>query len=180
MTTTVRITRTLGANSAFAAKVKAAAEPQVRRQLEELSAIAKEEFNNIVSAEFSNDRAPERRRTGRHLLGSARVVISGSTFPLQVTISSLAEGAKVASLDKGSRPHIIQGNPYLYFPAAKQGAYSPRRQAVATAQSRNKAGFRTIKAASVNHPGTAAHHFLERALERAVQRVYRQALNLGR
>lgn len=186
MAAAARITRPLGPNSAFmkAARHKGAAE--TARRLNNVAKRAEQIFDEIVQSELVNDRAADRRKTGRHLLGSANAQVEwdGVEFPVVLSLGSLAESAKVNSLNHGSKAHTITGNPWLVFPVASRGAPKGQgagvRVARAAAYGRQRKGSPTVRTNSVNHPGTKAYYFIERALERAVEEAYQKSLRLRR
>lgn len=196
-----RVTRTLTTNSTFARAVKKAGAAKMQARLDAVARSAEAAFDDIVRHEFVNDRSPDRRRTGRHLLGSSQATVVGTEFPLQIVIKSVAEGKKVGALNSGSPPHTITGNPWLVFPAgtkAAAGASAVVPSAQALRSTGGKAAFssgygqfrkgsaktanrgRTVRTHSVQHPGTAGHFFLQRALERAVQEAFGKSVRLRR
>lgn len=182
-----RVTRPLGRNSAFMADVHGAVAHKTAIKLDGVADQAVVEANRITAAELVNDRSPDRRKTGRHLLGSfnCRVVWDGVGFPVELSMGSTAEGKKLGAINYGSPPHTIEGNPLLVFPVAERFAgRTMRPQPVgvrpgrAKAYTRNKAGRATVATKVVNHPGNKPHFILERALERAVQGAYHVAVRL--
>lgn len=185
------VTRGLGANSAFIRQVRKQAASVTERKMQAIAQDAERRADEIVQKEYVTDRPSERRRPGRHLLGSfhAEVEWNGQDFPVAVTLRSSAPMIKVNSLNFGSDPHAIQGNPKLSFPntqvASGSFAHVPSAarfaQAYGTQRKKGKkGGVANVVVKKVQHPGTGAGFFLQRALEAAVQAAYRQAINLKR
>lgn len=186
----VHVTRSLSQNSAFGRQISQASSRKVAAQMETMRRSAEAEFDEIVGGAYANDRDPSRRRHGQHLLGSSscEVIWDGSDFPVSLSISSSAPSAKVNSLNFGSAPHGIDGNPWLVFPAVAKGASN-----LSAARGRNRSaktragnsvgrgtGRRTVRTTHVDHPGTEPKYFMESALERVVERFYGQAVRLAR
>lgn len=170
----VRVERGLSVNSQFMKAARKRGAAVTEKRLRGLAQVAEQAFDEIVGEDFVNDRSADRRRPGRHLLGSSVCTVEGGgDFPMKLVLKSLAPSVKVNSLNYGAKPHEIRGSPFLYFPAASQSAKFPGRQAAYT---RNRAGARAggrrIRTPQVDHPGNEPHNFLERALERAVEREY--------
>lgn len=196
----VRVTRSISGNSTFAQQVKKVASAKTFPKMRKVADAAVREADSIVADEFVNDRPPERRRSGRHLLGSFKADTdwNGRDFPVTVTLRSSAPGVKLNSLNNGSRPHTIPGNPKLSFPKGPANPVSgserfvPQPQRFARAYGTQRPGnreatkrqftngVRNTVVDKVNHPGTKPSYFLERAIERAVQATYGQAVKMKR
>lgn len=194
------VTRGLGANSSFARQVARSAAKKSVPILRSVAENAERFADDIISDEYATGRSPERRRSGRTLLGSFVAEVEGTEFPLNIRLRSTAPRVKVHSLNYGSQPHAIQGNPKLSFPNTKVAggslvhvpsparfAQAYGRQRIGKAPGRSTArsplrpgGVKNVVVDSVQHPGTGASHFLERALERAVQAAYSQAVKASR
>lgn len=180
-----RVTRGLGASSAFADAIKDAAEPEILRLMQEVADEAVRRADAIVEAEFNNGRSPDRRHAGPHLLGNfvGKVERSGGGGLIgTIVLRSKAAGVKVNSLNSGSQPHDI-GRPgqWLSFPAGVLGgqfkgnaAYFKKRKA------HGSDGRRVAVRGPVSHPGTRASHFMERALEQAVRDRLRTPVSIPR
>lgn len=181
-----RVTRTLAANSAFKRDINQVVAAETARRFAEVGRLAEQEFDRIVTAEFVNDRPPDRRRTGRHLLGSsnARVLWDGVGFPVTISLGSTAEGKKLGALNYGSPPHAITGN--LVFPVAERiaggigpKALKPKASRIRAAYGKGNATY-YVRTQEVRHPGNKPHHMLERALESAVRKTYRRSVVIAR
>lgn len=182
-----RVTRGLGVGSAFADACMRAAEPEVRQLLEETAADAVRRCDAIVSAEFNNGREEDRSRGGIKLLGSftGKVEMSpaGGRLIGNIVLGSRAKGVKVNSLNSGSQAHQIapKNGDWLSFPAGQLGgqykgnaAYFKKRKA------HGQDGRRVAVKGPVQHPGTRASHFMERALEQAVRGRLRTSVTIPR
>lgn len=177
-----RVTRKLSANSQFGRDVAHILAREAAHKFADVARLAEQEADRIVAAEFVNDRSPDRRRTGRHLLGSfnAHVEWDGQGFPVSISLGSTAEGKKLGSLNYGSPAHSITGA--LVFPVAERltaGATStlkPKARRIQAAYGKGSKGAQYVRTSEVNHPGTKAKHFMERALESAVRKTYGQAV----
>lgn len=185
----VRITRSISGNAAFGKQVENAVAEQTARRLLEVAADAERRTNDIVKAELVNDRSPDRRRHGAHLLGSFRckvVLGPGGGFPMQLVMTSIAPGGAVNAQESGAKPHKIPGP--VVFPVAQRwggkgapAGHSPQAQRHAAAYGKNAAGNnRTVEAPFVMHPGNRPIGMMKRGLEAAVQAAYHQALVVRR
>lgn len=170
----------LGTNSAFARQVETQVARKTRAQLDRVAAQVVEATNNIVAKEFVNDRSPERRRPGRHLLGSfvCDVEWDGHSFPIRLRLRSLAPGVKVNSLNSGSREHVISAAPgqRLRFPK------TPYRAGVPNAYRYQQAhgSGRWTRVEAVNHPGTIDKQFMERGMAYGVRVGYGKVVTVRR
>lgn len=180
----VRITRSLSRSSAFGQQVLEQVAAVTARRLIQVAADAEKRTNDIVKDEFVNDRAPDRRRAGAHLLGSfrCRIIHNNNGFPIKLVMTSIAPGAKVNSLEGGAKPHVIPGP--VVFPVAERwaknkfgfGNVQPKANKFGAAYAKNAKGGKTVRAPAVRHPGVGAHHMMARGLEGAVQAAYHQAV----
>lgn len=176
---TVRVTRSLSQNSAFGREIANLTAKQTAKRFQQVADLAVQNANAIVSAELVNDRPPDRRKTGRHLLGSfvGKVIWNGSGFPVVVQLSSLAESGKVASIEKGAKPHdIVAKSGFLVFPVAQR--FGPGKKGSSGKFSAAYAKGTTILTPAVRHPGNKAYAPMRRGLERAVQQVYHRSITL--
>lgn len=186
----VRVTRSLAGNSAFAAQVEAATAKKAAKMLQRAADLAVIEANKIIAAEFVNDRDPDRRRHGAHLLGSISVDVEwdGRTFPITLVARSSAPKAKVGALEKGAPPHTITAvnTDRLAFPSNQRGLSVVSIIAAGKTAARHNAHGpfgnkpnqrgKLARPVSVNHPGNQhPRHFMERALNRAVRKVLASA-----
>lgn len=187
----VRVTRSLNSNSSFAQQVSAAAAKKAAKKMETVRKDAEAEIRKIITAEFVNDRPPERRKHGVHLLNSISVemVWDGRNFPIHLVARSKAPKGAVAAQEFGSKPHVIfskSGKP-LAFPSTKGAATeigrggsvvrlenSTRPTSRGRAQAYGGTG-RLARPMRVMHPGTKPHHFLRRGLELAVKKHLKSA-----
>lgn len=153
----IRITRTLTENSAFAASLMEAAAEVMEAELHVLGALAVERTNELVSEEL-NYGSPNsgKRKPGRHLEGSFDYRIEGDEFPFVVEVYSKADPEKVEALEHGSPPHEIAAVrfPNLQFP-------------------HSQTGYR-VRVPRVWHPGTQPGNFMRRGLNSAVERTLRR------
>lgn len=183
----VRITRSLAGNSAFAAQVEAATAKKAAKMLQRAADLAVVEANKIIAAEFVNDRDPDRRRHGAHLLNSISVDVEwdGRSFPILLTARSSAPKAKVGALEKGAPPHEITAvnTDRLAFPSNQRGiAKDASARSIARANAYGPFGStpkqkgKLARPVSVWHPGNQhPRHFMQRALDRAVETVLASA-----
>lgn len=134
----VRVSQTLAGSSAFAAAVSRQVARKLAARLDQVGLDAVRRCDAIVAAELVNDRPANRRRGGRHLLGSFRheVIWNGSTFPVSIRLFSLASPVKVNAMESGADPHPISAinGPTLVFPGfnAKSGKGLARRRSSAS------------------------------------------------
>lgn len=185
-----RITAGIASSASFERQVKRIVAAKSLPKLERVVSVAQTEFDRIVAAEFVNDRSPDRRRGGRHLLGSSYGKVQANTTSGKigtVEFGSNAPGKKLGALNYGSPPHSIDGD--LVFPVAQRWSKGGRKARVITKQTftprqnaylKNGAGSKTVSTDHVDHPGNAPHYMLQRALEFAVRSVFRQTINLKR
>lgn len=169
--------RNLNGTSAFAIKARRQGAKRLAAQLEKVGERAVSIADEITRAEFITDRPADRRKGGRHLLGSYRhrVVWDGVDFPVRLELFSLADPAKVNALESGADPHTITpvNAVWLVFPKAGgrttsigalgdikfSGVRQPRQAYGGGAKARVK---------EVHHPGNLPHNMMRRALDRAV------------
>ena len=144
------------------------------------------EVESIIRDEFNNSRTGFLSKGDTKLLGSIRADVSNTgSFPVVVSVWSEADEAKVASLERGARPHPIPkvvGDTFLYFPSARIG----RGKAAGVGRSRGKGvlgpgsirggtGSRggvsnqVAKVSQVNHPGNRPFRFMRQGLNRAIR-----------
>lgn len=175
----VEIRQTVGGNSAFAQKVAADSARLTRKRLDSMSEEVVTEVNSIISQRMVTDRDPSRRKAyQRHLLGSIVCDVEGTSFPIELVVHSLAEQAKVASLEEGATQHFIQGDPFLYFPATRAVAKRNPSGRPGTYGKRGRAkgsGVRMVKLEETWHPGNIGYHFMRDGLRRVVERRLRSA-----
>lgn len=184
-----RVIRGLGNNSAFARQVETLSARKAKPILDAVARQAVIEFDAIVREDFVNDRPAHRRRTGRHLLGSsnARVLPGDGRSIAKISLGSTAEGKKLGALNYGSPEHGIDGSP-LAFPVAEKWNKGGRNKTKVTPMKftgRQSAylptrGGNTVVVDHVDHPGNAPHYMMERALERAVEKVLHQRVAIKR
>lgn len=179
--------RNLGSNSAFAKAIEEASEPQIFQLMDEVAREAETRADEIVAAEFNNGRSPDRRRAGPHLLGNFVGSVDrtpGGRVIGTITLRSRAAGVKVAALNYGSNAHAIGADGrWLKFPRSDLGgqykrssSYFAKRQSLGA-----KGGGRNVNVRGpIEHPGTVASHFLERALEQAVRTRLRTPVTIPR
>lgn len=169
MVTAVRVTRglTLGTTGGLAAQINKQIEVEARK----VGVAAVNRVNQIVEREFHAARTTTSRRPGRHLLGSftADVKLTSGPYPVVITLRSTAPAVKVNVLNNGSAPHEIGADGRrIAFPSAA-GTTSPRT-----------GDKRLVRRGPIQHPGTQAHWFMQRALEQAVAEVYRKTVRIPR
>jgi hypothetical protein len=180
----IRVARNLNASSAFAEKLKRQGAKRLARRLEQIGADAVRRCDVIVSAELVNDRLPERRRGGRHLLGSFRyeVVWDNVSFPVSLRLYSLANPAKVNAMESGADPHRIAAvnATFLSFPrggrSSTVGILGDTKLSTSRGRPQIRQGYRgrstgtaMTRLKSVEHPGNLPHSMMERALNAAVE-----------
>ena len=185
----VRVSQTLAGSSAFAAAVSRQVARKLAARLDQVGLDAVRRCDAIVAAELVNDRPANRRRGGRHLLGSFRheVIWNGSTFPVSIRLFSLASPVKVNAMESGADPHPINAinGPTLVFPGfnlkSGKGAaastfvgqlgdtkFSSVRGTSQIRQAYGNAGV-LARPKKVDHPGNLPHSMMERALKAAVE-----------
>lgn len=171
-------TARLGTRSNF---VKAAREFSAAKTAETLATLAKEvdrEFDSIVSSEFTTVADPSKRRSPgtRKLRGSSRTVVewNGVDFPvdIKIKIDDQRQAVKVYSLNYGHKAFTQHGNPKLAFPGAEAGKFTARGF-VKRKGAGSRGGSGSVVVDSVEQPKTQGKHFMERAIKRAVGRVYK-------
>lgn len=163
MPASVRVSRALSPNSNVMRQVRELGARKIHAVAEQTARAAVKRADSIVSGLYDNHREPSRRRGNRrHLLGSfvGEVTSPRGEFPVVVRLRSLAPGVKVNSLNNGSKIHTITAKkgPFLVFPT----------------------DTKWVRAKSVTHPGTKGDHFMEQAMEEAVQATYHKAVRLPR
>jgi len=183
----LRIQRNPAAEAAFAAKVKRQGARRLAEKLERVGADAVRRTDDIVRAELVNDRIPERRRGGRHLLGSFRyrVLWDGVTFPVTLEMYSLANPAKVNAMESGAKAHRIYANNALFltFPrgdrSSSLGSLGDTRLSTSRGRPQIRQGYRgratgaaMVAVGMVNHPGNLPHNMMERGLNGAVEAAF--------
>lgn len=171
------VVRTLGANSAFARKVRAVALTKIAEHCQPIADDAVQRADQIVSELYDIGRSGYRSKGGVSLHGSFRGrVESGGDFPVKIFLESVADEAKVMSLERGSVEHDIIGSPNLVFersePFSQTSGSKKRRR---TEQSPTGG---LVRQPAVHHPGTKAGRFMEQALASAVQARLRLARGL--
>lgn len=133
-----------------------------------------EEVVDIVEYYFVNDRPPSRRKTNQtKLINSFRGFVRGTRGELPVdAVLGLKPGAnekKVAALEHGSSPHIIQGDPWLAWPrdVTEEGTLEnlPARSRIRNAIGTGPRSFFATRN-PVYHPGNAAYGFMAQARQR--------------
>lgn len=169
------ITHSLRNDSAFARELQKAAAGEMASKVNAigLDAVRRTEAN--IAADFVNDRIPQRRKPGRHLLGSIRhrLIWDGVNFPIRLEIYSLATPAKVNSLEFGAAGHTIAGSlVFPYTPAGQRGTGNQAKKPYGPLFTGTKNKF--IKTPSVKHPGTQNSRpdgwkFMRRGLDAAVE-----------
>lgn len=178
---TVRVSRGLSPNSNVMRQIRAQGAKQIHEVGLRAAHEAVKRADALVLKLYVNDRPPERRRHGRHLLGSfvGEVTSPSGVFPVVVRLRSLAPGVKVNSLNNGSRAHTITAKnaPFLVFPTSGAPATQKFGRHVYGTQAK---GGKFARHKSVQHPGTKGDHFLEQALEQAVQATYHKAVHIPR
>lgn len=190
-----RITGDLGPNSALARSIKAATVRQTTKLLEGMAEEIRKEANNNIEEDLITDRAGWRRKKGaRHLKGSIVVTVDDDgTFPLTLSVTSLAERHKVGALEYGSPSHWIFGNPLLKFPSnqtsrGKRDAFgrtygdapstvsNPRRVSAYGNKPVGKKSQLLTVTTHVHHPGhQPGYGFMRKALETVIKRRLRNA-----
>lgn len=124
-----------------------------------------DEVRVAIGDALIEDRAPHRRKKGATaLINSFEGVVDDAGTPhvsARLTTKRGVSAAKVASLELGSSPHAIEGDPHLWFP-------DPRRDRSPAWYAFGPNNFRTPL---VGHPGNRAYGFMEEARERTLQRV---------
>lgn len=183
----LRIQRNPAAEAAFAAKVKRQGARRLAEKLERVGADAVRRTDDIVRAELVNDRIPERRRGGRHLLGSFRyrVLWDGVTFPVTLEMYSLANPAKVNAMESGADAHAIRAvsTRFLTFPRGGRSSFpglsgdtrlSTTRgpEQIRQAYRGRTKGSAMARAKEVRHPGSLPHNMMERGLNEAVEAAF--------
>jgi len=177
----VRVVQSVTARNALGKKIAGAGAAKLYREANAIGADAVKRCNAIVAAEMVNDRIPERRRPGRHLLGSFQYEIVGDPahLPVSIRVFSSANPAKVNALMSGAKPHRITANEaFLVFPRGNASTsisadgvptFSTRRGKGQVHQAYTGKGKSMTKVQSVNHPGNAPHHVMQRALTAAAK-----------
>lgn len=136
-----------------------------------------EEVQDIIEFYFVTDRPPERRKPNTiKLINSFEGHVNGVRGHLPVdAVLGLKRGVnekKVAALEHGSPPHLIQGNPWLAWPrdVTEEGTLSnlTARSRVRNAYGRPGRGGNKFFATRnpVPHPGNAAYNFMAQARQR--------------
>lgn len=161
---TVRVSRALSPNSNVMRQVREQGARKIHAVAEQTARAAVRRADAIVSGLYDNHREPSRRRGNRrHLLGSfvGEVTSPRGVFPVVVRLRSLAPGVKVNSLNNGSRAHDITAKnaPFLVFPVK---------------------GTKWVRTKTVHHEERQGDHFMEQAMEEAVQATYHKAIRLPR
>lgn len=177
MTVKVTAARTVSLNSSFARELRAAGMIKVAEQAQAIAQDAVDETNKIVTKEYVVDRPPNRRKGGRHLLGSFRAQVIPAPPGGLVRIKMRSFGTnpdKVNALNDGSPPHVIPAPPGgLRFPrGTPRGAVPSTHRPSALRFRQGYGGPQILIKTKVDHPGTGAGRFMQRGLERAVQRAY--------
>lgn len=190
----LRITRRLNSNSAFAHQMEGVAARRLAKALDAIGEEAVRRCDDIVAKELVNDRIPERRRPGRHLLGSFRheVIWDGRTLPVTIRLYSLADSAKVNAMERGADPHTITAvnAVWLTFPrqavgkrATSPGALGDTKFSTKRGKPQIQQGYRgqstgaaMTKVKSVNHPGNLPHSMMKIALNGAINERLQSAL----
>lgn len=181
----VRVSRDLGPRFFRAVEVSAA--KKIERLAQRMADDIVEETNRIIEEEFVTDR-PSTRRKGmaRHLKGSIRVdVDNDGSFPVRLTVRSLAEKQKVKALEEGAGGHVIRAAnaENLVFPSTKGRASNAdprrpgtraRRQAYGPGRGPRGGKPRMVVTPEVYHPGNKPYRFMQRALDRVVRRYLRR------
>lgn len=173
-------------HSAFAQKVAADSARLTRRRLDSMAEEVVTEVNSIIQAKMVTDRDPSRRKKyQRHLLGSIVCEVEGTKFPIRLVVHSLAEQAKVASLEEGSVQHTIRASAgeFLYFPAtaaatrkrAERGLLSGNLGTYGKRGRAKGSGVKSVKLDETWHSGNAGYHFMRDGLRRVVERRLRSA-----
>lgn len=116
----IRVSESVSTKNALGREIAAQGARKLFRELNKIGQDAVDRCNAIVSAELVNDRIPERRRPGRHLLGSFRFEIVGDPnhLPISLRLYSEATPAKVNAIESGADPHVIAASNavWLTFP----------------------------------------------------------------
>lgn len=158
-----RLVGTIGADSQFARAARKKGLDAVVARSAHLAQVAAQIANDLAAAETTR-REGHRHRPGPHLAGSFEgVVVSappGRSNPIRIAVRSKAAGAKVNALERGARPHGIDARnaTSLVFPGT-----NARRGTIVTVP-------------HVDHPGNQPRHFMERAMDEAVQREFQGAI----
>lgn len=123
------------------------------------------EVQNVIAATLIEDRAPHRRKKNTTaLINSFEGIVLGKLRNGVLVPSAVlrtkrgVSAAKVASLELGSSPHRIEGDPHLWFP-------DPRRDRSPAWYAFGPNNFRTPL---VGHPGNQAYGFMEEARQRVL------------
>lgn len=170
--------RNLNGTSSFAVKARKQGAKRLAAQLEKIGEQAVKLADDFTRAEFITDRPADRRKGGRHLLGSYRhrVVWDGQDFPVRLELFSLADPAKVNALESGADPHEITpvNSIWLTFPRAGAGTTSIGALGdIKFAGTKNAkqayGGGAKARVKKVNHPGNLPHNMMRRALDQAVE-----------
>lgn len=171
------IAQSLGRNSAFARKLRTAAESKIEAILNDVGARAVELAEAHIAADFDNARPPERRRRpgSRHLAGSMRyrVHVPAPGAFATVELYSEADPERVAALEFGSPPHEITGSP-LAFPRGGAEIRPPRGLASREGPTFGRRDQLTV-VPSVQHPGNRPYRFMDRALKQAIREILASA-----
>lgn len=187
----ITVERGLTNRSAFAREVVGAAKKVIAAQLADVGADAVRRVDAIVAKDYNNDRTGYRSKGGTKLLGSFRFEVikaASPTQPVKLRLFSVADDAKVASLNFGSPAHTISARDAatLVFPAGvavTTSALTGRpllRNTTTRFRGTGKAahsqdGPPLVRPVSVEHPGNNPGRFMERALNGAVRARYRTA-----
>lgn len=144
--------------------------------------IMEEEVVDIVGFYFINDRpggeGGRRKKGTTKLINSFRGFVRGTRGELPVdAVLGLKPGVnekKVAALEHGSPPHVIQGEPWLFFPRGpgEEGTlddFGARQRIIQAYGFGRKSGFATQQ--PIHHPGNVAYRFMAQARERARRRI---------
>lgn len=184
----LKVTRSLTSNSAFGRQIEQLSARRIARALDSIGDDAVRRCDQIVSAELVNDRIPERRKPGRHLLGSFRyeVIWDGRSLPVSLKLYSLADPGKVNALERGADPHTITASNALWltFPRTARSTWTGALGDIkfsGIGPTQRQQGYRgsgksMTKIKSVEHPGNLPYSFMERALNAAMRDRLRSAL----
>lgn len=179
---TIQVTRGINDKSRFAQQALEFGKRELRKKVNQIGRDAIAETEKLVDELYVNNRV-KRRRNGTVKLRSSfkyRVeTTSDLRTPYIIVLYSVAEDAKVLSLENSSVAHPIKAKPgqFLVFPRlpgpSAQRAGLHRKQGNASLYAQQTKPL--VKVESVQHPGTNAGRFMQRGLERAVNATLRNA-----
>jgi hypothetical protein len=165
-------------------QVETMAASRTKRVLGEMRSEIEDEVDRLMSGQLVTDRPPARRKKGaRHAKGSVNVDVDGDEFPFDMTVSSIANSAKMAALEYGADPHWISAVnvPDLVFPRTRERAVrrSSSGQFVRSESGRKPSGRARRAGYGMNdkviipevwHPGNRPYGFIRRAIENVMRR----------